>query len=377
MIPSVAAVLLLALPVVAGLAVYAWTSLALSALFAKAGVPAHRAWVPVLNIWVLFVLAGLAGWWAVVVAGILAVGGVLAAVLSVTLSAAAVDASFGGDVATAQSAAAVALVVPAVVWLAVLIPVVVLLARMLVGVGRRLGFGVGHVVLGVVLFPVWASVAGWGAAEWDAEPAPATAEAAAREDGLPALAPFTPGAPAAAVGIPAAASSAPAFAPSSPPAAEPQPEPTAAEPPAAPSAPAAAPSWGPPVRAAAAPAPAGSHDADIDDETVLTPARAADWALEVPGGGSVVLTAAVVVLGRNPQAPAGITGAQLVAVDDVTRTVSKTHALLRRTPEGWSIVDLDSTNGVFLSSDREIEGPTPVTGAFFLGDAELALRGPS
>ncbi|MCT9820634.1 FHA domain-containing protein [Microbacterium sp. W1N] len=363
MIPPVTTVLLLGASVVVGLALYVWTALALSALFAKAGVSRGQAWVPVLNVWVLFVLAGLPGWWAIAIAALVIVGGVATAILGTTLAAAAVDASFGGDVAGAQSAATVATLVPALIWLVLLIPVVVLHVRMLLGIGRRLGFGAGYAVLGVVLFPVWASLAGWGSARWD-EPAPAAPEPTTEaEAALPALAPFTPGA-APVAGMPAATFAPAPPAPAPAPLPGPEPEPVAAPP--------ATGAWAP---AAASPATAAAAGDDVDERTAIAPPRAA-WRLEVPGA-VVPLVADAVVLGRNPAAPAGVDGAQLVPIDDATRTVSKTHALLRRTGAGWTLVDLGSTNGVFLPGEREVTAPTPVTGAFFLGDAALALVGPS
>ncbi|MCR2826677.1 FHA domain-containing protein, partial [Microbacterium sp. zg.Y909] len=62
-----------------------------------------------------------------------------------------------------------------------------------------------------------------------------------------------------------------------------------------------------------------------------------------------------------------------VAVDDVTRTVSKTHALLHRADSGWKVTDLASTNGVFLADESEVAGTATVSGVFFLGDARLEL----
>lgn len=80
------------------------------------------------------------------------------------------------------------------------------------------------------------------------------------------------------------------------------------------------------------------------------------------------------MLGRNPLAPDQAPDAQAIAIDDVTRTVSKTHALLQHTGSGWTITDLASTNGVFVGPDDvEASGPTPVSGVFHLGDAELEL----
>jgi hypothetical protein len=46
--------------------VYVVSSLFLGRIFAKAGEPAWKAWVPVYNTWVFLELGGQAGWWALV-----------------------------------------------------------------------------------------------------------------------------------------------------------------------------------------------------------------------------------------------------------------------------------------------------------------------
>jgi pSer/pThr/pTyr-binding forkhead associated (FHA) protein len=67
-----------------------------------------------------------------------------------------------------------------------------------------------------------------------------------------------------------------------------------------------------------------------------------------------------------------------VLVVDDTRTVSKTHALLRRRADAWMIADLGSTNGVVVvDGETEIEvapgADHEVQERFLLGDAELRL----
>lgn len=390
------------LAVAAGL--YVWTSLALSAVFQKAAVARWKAWVPVLNWWELFQLGGMRGWWAAVLAGGGAMLAVVVAVLGSALSTAAMEASFGGDATAAGEAMLIAVVLPTVLWLIWLIPAVILQARMLTAVGRRFGFGLGYTVLGVLLFPVWASVAGWGPARWDAGPAggvgvapvfggsgafgaPGAAGAAAPV-AVPPL-PSFPGAPAlpAVFGQVTTPPAAPGVAPAVPPVPAVSPAPAAPGPAAAshaaaslapasaltptPITPSPADPWAPPA------APYRSQSAP---EAAPTPEPA--WSLRLPGGLLIALTSDIVVLGRNPLAPAGIERAQLIEIDDVTRTVSKTHALLQRTPSArsapaaWTITDLGSTNGVFLAENTEsgLTGPTPVSGAFFLGDAELVLQ---
>ena len=85
-------------------------------------------------------------------------------------------------------------------------------------------------------------------------------------------------------------------------------------------------------------------------------------------------------VGRRPAADPSFPGAQLVAVTDPTRTVSKTHARLERRGDAWHITDLGSTNGVLLPSllgtDIEVEPGTDaeVSERFLLGDAALRLQ---
>ncbi|MFC8682487.1 DUF5684 domain-containing protein [Microbacterium ureisolvens] len=175
--------LLISLLLSAGL--YIWIALALSAVFRKSGVEPWKAWVPVLNAIVLLQLAGLSPW--LVLLG--------------------------------------------------LVPIVnvVVFAFALYRVNLAFGLGAGMTVLGVLLFPVWASVVGWGSARWigreqDAGARRTSGEAAA---GIPPLPPFpTPAARSGEVGAfpPAAPHTAahgfappPAHAPSAGPVAGPPP----------------------------------------------------------------------------------------------------------------------------------------------------------
>ncbi len=71
--------------------------------------------------------------------------------------------------------------------------------------------------------------------------------------------------------------------------------------------------------------------------------------------------------------------AQLVAIADETRTVSKTHARLELRGDTWYVTDLESTNGVLFATlmGTEVEAPPgeeiEAGERFFLGDAEVRL----
>ncbi|KZE91445.1 FHA domain-containing protein [Microbacterium sp. TNHR37B] len=393
--------LVLAGQAIMAVAVYVWIALALSAAFRKAGEQPGKAWVPVLNAWVLFVLAGMRGWWSVVVAGAIAVGAGVSIGLGGVFGAAALEASFEGDTAGAQSALLMATLIPGVVWLAVLAFAVVLHIRQQIALNARFGLGTGSIVLGVLLFPVWASIVGWGSARWlgdrpagaPASGAPAPAPAApivppladfsARPAGTSPFAttsaPFASG--------PAPASATPFLTPDAPVAPSAPDTMAAGGPP--PAAPIGGNPWAPPVPSAppatvpVAPAPgvpgAGTGSgSETGEHTVIVDRRATTWSLLLPGGAQATLTGSAAVLGRNPVAPAHAPHAQPVAIDDVTRTVSKTHALLSRSEAGWTISDLSSTNGVFVGptadAATEVVGTAEVDGPFFLGDAAIVLR---
>lgn len=128
---------------------------------------------------------------------------------------------------------------------------------------------------------------------------------------------------------------------------------------------------------------AGRTDvADPLDESTQTARprsrRRGDWTLGLPDGEMVSLTRRTVVLGRKPSNADDMT--QYVAVVDETRTMSKEHARLDWTVTGWTLTDLDSTNGVTLvHDDGRLErlpggGTASVPSRFRLGDASLELR---
>lgn len=120
-------------------------------------------------------------------------------------------------------------------------------------------------------------------------------------------------------------------------------------------------------------------DEDDIDETVLTRRNRTAWTLTGPTGARVAITSDTVILGRRPVRDPAFPHAQLVALDDDTRTVSKTHARLELRDDRWYIVDLDSTNGVLFTTLMGTEvaaAPGEATEAgdsFLLGDAEVSL----
>ena len=123
---------------------------------------------------------------------------------------------------------------------------------------------------------------------------------------------------------------------------------------------------------------AASADVEGDfDATLLAHRNRQRWSLVTAAGDEFELRAQVVILGRRPSPDPAHSGAQLVALDDVT--VSKTHARLELRGEQWHVVDLGSTNGVDVISvtGSELElasgGEAPAGERMLLGDLELRL----
>lgn len=115
------------------------------------------------------------------------------------------------------------------------------------------------------------------------------------------------------------------------------------------------------------------------DDTAIAARRKTAWMLIPPLGAPIPVYSHVLIVGRRPNVDPAFPKAQLVPITDETRTMSKTHARLELNGDGWTIVDLDSTNGVLLlhpdgtEVDLESGRPAPATELFLLGDAEVRL----
>ncbi|QLD12182.1 DUF5684 domain-containing protein [Microbacterium oleivorans] len=125
-----------------------------------------------------------------------------------------------------------------------------------------------------------------------------------------------------------------------------------------------------------------ADDESEADHTVVVARRRVFWQLVLPDAAVVPLSADVVIVGRQPAPDPDFPRAQLVAIADGTRTVSKTHARLELRSGLWHITDLHSTNGVvltsFLGTEIELEpgSDAPAGERFLLGDAELRIERP-
>lgn len=108
----------------------------------------------------------------------------------------------------------------------------------------------------------------------------------------------------------------------------------------------------PPVGAAQTPRPA--QGVQSLEEAIPPDAPNAGWLLRLPGGATVTIDSAVFI-GRDPSRTPERPNAEILAVVDPARTVSKTHALLEIDEVGLWAHDLQSTNGVFVTEPGGVE----------------------
>lgn len=126
--------------------------------------------------------------------------------------------------------------------------------------------------------------------------------------------------------------------------------------------------------------PFGDEEDDLERTVIARRLKRPTWELMPASGVPLALSADVVILGRRPAADPTFPRAQLLAVQDGARTVSKTHARIELRGERWVITDLASTNGVLLRTlmgeELEVEPGTELRAGerFYLGDEEFLLR---
>jgi hypothetical protein len=337
-------------------AAYIWYSLALSRLFVKLGGEGWKAWVPVLNEAELFTRGGVPAW------------------------------------------SVVYFFIPIVQFYAGYLKVTAL-----IHINTAFGRGAGYTVLGLIMPPVWASIVGGGnlasvavvqsdaasaGATWSATPAsssrfqaPAVIEPPplAWRDASGYVIPPTPA--------------------QHPPARAVTPEQTSISiPPPLPP---------PMVHNPWSHQPPASDASVIDERTVITDRPSSKdplvdeveeldstivvdrspvslASLELDDGRIFALNSRIVALGRNPSVADSVPDdvSQNLAILDETRTLSKTHATLTWTENGWKITDLGSTNGVVIIDSDGVETvvvpglPTFITERFLLGKVGMRITLP-
>ncbi|MGO3146157.1 MAG: FHA domain-containing protein [Leucobacter sp.] len=121
-------------------------------------------------------------------------------------------------------------------------------------------------------------------------------------------------------------------------------------------------------------APIAAED-EIDHTMVVV--RKKRWILELPDGTELELIGDDIVIGRRPVA---IDNSTTLLIPDSSRTLSKSHARLRRSEERWTIEDLNSTNGVFVFDEAgeqvEVTPGTelPASEQLLIGTLDMRLR---
>lgn len=138
----------------------------------------------------------------------------------------------------------------------------------------------------------------------------------------------------------------------------------------------AAPSFSPPASAPPGSTPSAAPSFVSPLPAPPTAAPRPVWRLILTADRSLPVTGTV-VLGRNPTRPEHAPEAELIALDDPTSTVSKTHAALEPMGDGLTVTDLHSTNGVAVDGVPAPPGvPVPVADGseLLLGDLRVHVR---
>ena len=109
------------------------------------------------------------------------------------------------------------------------------------------------------------------------------------------------------------------------------------------------------------------------DETRAEP-TVSRWRIILPRSGQIVPLTGALYIGRNPARTAERQDAELLAVDDPAKSLSKTHALLEVENDVLWVHDLDSTNGIFIvEPDASVVDVEPGRRAAVPAGAELEL----
>lgn len=100
----------------------------------------------------------------------------------------------------------------------------------------------------------------------------------------------------------------------------------------------------------------------------------ATWRIILPRSGQIVPITGALYIGRNPARTAERQDAELLAVDDPAKSLSKTHALLEVEGDVLWVHDLDSTNGIYIvEPDASVVDVEPGRRAAVPAGAELEL----
>lgn len=146
--------------------VYLLVSFASVALFRKVQVAEWKAWVPIVREWEMFKLAGMSPWWSIilpVVSVVLATVGSFAMLFTII---AAIQRGISGTPGDGIAFGLTAVFVFFAVILAWVVFTLIITILMMNRVNRGFGQSLWLTLLGVVCYPAWVAVLGWGGAEW-------------------------------------------------------------------------------------------------------------------------------------------------------------------------------------------------------------------
>ena len=149
--------------------VYLLISFASISLFRKVGVAEWKAWVPIVREWEMFRLAGMTPWWAVILpvgGGVVAAIGVFAFVIAII---GVIERSISGSVSESIAAGLVGVLVLFAMLIAWAIFTLIIMILMMNQVNRGFGQSLVMTLLGVVCYPAWVAVLGWGSSRWSGE----------------------------------------------------------------------------------------------------------------------------------------------------------------------------------------------------------------
>ncbi|MCL2422477.1 MAG: FHA domain-containing protein [Micrococcales bacterium] len=123
----------------------------------------------------------------------------------------------------------------------------------------------------------------------------------------------------------------------------------------------------------------GSASGDDLEPTVMTTMRVfSSWTMALADGRSFSLQSPSVLVGRRPYTTEA--GVQALSIVDTTRSLSKTHARMDLVGGTWQVTDLNSTNGVVVTTidgqEKKAEPGQPIAvyGYIAFGSVEARLH---
>lgn len=146
--------------------VYLLVSFASVALFRKVQVAEWKAWVPIVREWEMFKLAGMSPWWSIILPAVSIVLVTVGSFAMFFTIIAAIQRGISGTPGDGIAFGLTAVFVFFAVILAWVVFTLIITILMMNRVNRGFGQSLWLTLLGVVCYPAWVAVLGWGSAEW-------------------------------------------------------------------------------------------------------------------------------------------------------------------------------------------------------------------